>query len=109
MGCFALSPCLVQISWETQAEWLRTMQEDARIYKAISIVQSPQRLIYYRAYLSGSANSHHPFFIQHEALDCSARTPGLLYNGFVTEVFYVLFYNQVALWMIFSPPLIYIQ
>ena len=56
-----LYPCLVQISWETQAKWLRTMQEDARIYRAISIVQSPQRLIYYRAYLSGSANSHHPF------------------------------------------------
>lgn len=57
-----LSPCLVQSSWETQAEWLRTMQEDARIYRAISIMQSPQRLIYYRAYLSQSANSHHPFF-----------------------------------------------
>lgn len=30
----------------------------------------------------------------------------MLYSGFVTEVFYVLFYNQVALWMIPVPPLL---
>lgn len=27
-GCCTLSPCLVQISWEAQADWLRAMQED---------------------------------------------------------------------------------
>lgn len=40
-GALHSMACLVQISWETQANWLRTMQEDARIYRATSMVQSP--------------------------------------------------------------------
>lgn len=56
-----LSPCLLQISWETQADGLRSMQEDARIYRAAPVVQSARWLICHRPYPSGSVNSHHPF------------------------------------------------
>ena len=55
-----LSPCLVEISWETEADELRAVQEDARIYRAACMVRCPRRLIYCRAYLLESVSCRHP-------------------------------------------------